>query len=276
VEDDEAISRTTQIQVASWEEFEQEIAKLEPQGRPRWDEMWFRGQRDAAWGLDTTLERRPKSSLSVDEYLRLINRIKPAIETFTGAAFVTPETPEILNSARQYDLFQNFIVTMIPYMAHLRHNSFPSPLLDWSSSPYVAAFFAFSRAVPGTDVAIFVYRERPNPTGMKIGGSDSPQIVGIGPLVKTHKRHFRQQSRYTICVEFEVQSGWSFANHGLVFGMQDRGEQDVLWKIVIPASERVKVLRHLDKFNLNEFTLFDSEEGLLEMLAMREFDLLGP
>jgi hypothetical protein len=61
-----------------------------------------------------------------------------------------------------------------------------------------------------------------------------------------------------------------------VFGIQDRGEQDLLWKIVIPGKERQKVLRHFDKFNLNEFTLFDTEEGLMEMLAMREFDLKAP
>jgi hypothetical protein len=36
---------------------------------------------------------------------------------------------------------------------------------------------------------------------------------------------------------------------------------------------RLKVLRFCDKVNLNEFTLFDSEEGLLEMQAMRVFDL---
>ena len=37
----------------------------------------------------------------------------------------------------------------------------------------------------------------------------------------------------------------------------------------MPASERMKALRYFDKFNLNEFSLFDSEEGLLEMLATR-------
>jgi len=110
---------------------------------------------------------------------------------------------------------------------------------------------------------------------MKVGGSDSPSIFSVGPLVKTHKRHFRQQSRYTICAKFEARSQWVFANHDTVFGVDDRGEQDLLWKIVIPGSERVNVLRHFDKFNLNEFTLFDTEEGLLEMLAMREFDLQG-
>ena len=43
--------------------------------------------------------------------------------------------------------------------------------------------------------------------------------------------------------------------------------------MTIPAKERLKVLRFCDKVNLNEFTLFDSEAGLLEMQAMRVFDL---
>jgi hypothetical protein len=41
----------------------------------------------------------------------------------------------------------------------------------------------------------------------------------------------------------------------------------------IPASERLKVLRFCEKVNLNDFTLFDSEEALLEQLAMKVFDL---
>jgi hypothetical protein len=43
--------------------------------------------------------------------------------------------------------------------------------------------------------------------------------------------------------------------------------------MTIPVTERQKVLRQFDKFNLNEFTLFASEEGLLEMLAMRVIDM---
>jgi hypothetical protein len=60
--------------------------------------------------------------------------------------------------------------------------------------------------------------------------------------------------------------------HQGVFNI-NRSDQDLLWKIEIPASERVKVLHFLDKFNLNAFSLFDSEESLMETLAFRGIDL---
>jgi hypothetical protein len=78
--------------------------------------------------------------------------------------------------------------------------------------------------------------------------------------------------RYTVCVKFE-NGQWFFSPHDAVFGQKDNLNQDLLWKMTIPAKERLKVLRFCDKVNLNEFTLFDSEEGLLEMQAMRLFDL---
>jgi hypothetical protein len=90
--------------------------------------------------------------------------------------------------------------------------------------------------------------------------------------MKTHKRHFRQQSRYTACVRFKDDQ-WYFAPHDSVFGTNDNLRQDLLWKMTVPAKERQKALQCFDKCNLNEFTLFDSEEGLLEMLAARVIDM---
>jgi hypothetical protein len=88
--------------------------------------------------------------------------------------------------------------------------------------------------------------------------------------VKTHTRHFRQQSRYTICCEFREPTGWWFTSHERVFALsQQGGTQDLLWKITIPASERTKVLSYLDEFNLNAFSLFGSDESLMETLAFR-------
>ncbi len=51
-----------------------------------------------------------------------------------------------------------------------------------------------------------------------------------------------------------------------------RGEatQDVLWKFNIPWVERRKVMKFLDEHNLNAFSLFESNEGLVETLAVRK------
>jgi hypothetical protein len=272
MEPDEPAPRTTHYQLHSWEEFHRLVESFEGPGRKPWDEVWFRGQADARWQLNTTLERRSPTLRSVAAYLNRIAEIKPYVETFTGAEFHLPSQKDVEETCREYDRFEWVLRQSITYLAHLRHGGFPSPLLDWTRSPYVAAYFAFSRARHDGNVAIYAYRERPN--NMKIAGSDSPQIVSFGPIVKTHKRHFRQQSRYTVCVSFDLgRRQWFFVPHDSVFEVRDHLQQDMLWKITIPTGERRKALEFFDKFNLNEFTLFDSEEGLLEMLAARVIDM---
>ena len=90
----------------------------------------------------------------------------------------------------------------------------------------------------------------------------------IGPYVRSHRRHFRQQSDYTICGNFVENSGWHFYPHERVFGQSPK--QDFLWKFNLPSTERFKVLRLLNDYNLNAFSLFDNEESLLETMWFRE------
>ena len=47
---------------------------------------------------------------------------------------------------------------------------------------------------------------------------------------------------------------------------------DVIWKFNLPATERLKVLKLLDRSNINAFSLFQSEESLMETMAFRELD----
>ncbi len=262
------------IDVETWEQFEDE---LKNRGISIGQRYLFRGQSNACWALDTTLERTGERDMFFSDYYNLISAIRPQVETFTRHEWdELPSPQDVLTSASEYDSFNLMIGGFGPfpaysYMAYLRHHNFPSPLLDWSRTPYVAAYFAFRNAIKQR-VAIYVYSERPE--GFKFHSSKEPQIRPLGHYVKTHRRHFLQQSEYTICWSFQ-NDGWHFAPHANVFSL-DAPNQDVLWKFTIPATERVKVLNLLDAHNLNAFSLFDSEEALMETLAIRHIDFKEP
>jgi len=50
-------------------------------------------------------------------------------------------------------------------------------------------------------------------------------------------------------------------------------ENFVICKFDLPASERLAVLKELDECNVNAFTLFGSEESLMQTLAFNQFEL---
>jgi hypothetical protein len=265
------------VYLPDWTAFTGELQKLREElarnvsGEP--PEILFRGQSDSNWRLKTTLERADCEGMSFEDYYRLVvSRARPTVEAFTGATWEVPEFSLRLAEEFRRDR-ELFSLRKFPsdgfyrYMIYLRHHGFPSPLLDWTSSMNVAAFFAFREANTAEKRSIFVYCE--NPYGVTGGTVGEPAMRAVGKYVRTHARHFRQHSDYTICAAFdESTGGWRFHQHDPVFW--NRGKQNYLWKFDLPSTERMKVLKSLDDYNLNAFSLFDTEEALLETVWLRE------
>ena len=264
----------------NWDAFAAELQKLrdglpkDASGKP--PELLFRGQSDSAWLLTTTLERAGCEGMSFGEYYRLaVHRVRPAVEALTGATWDVPYYDLAMGEAFLTDR-ELFFPGGFPsdrfyrYMAYLRHHGFPSPLLDWTSSVNVAAFFAFRETGKAETRSIYVYCESPH--GTKGGAVGEPSMRVIGRYVRTHARHFRQQSDYTICAAFDEKgAGWRFHPHDSVFEVfGNRRRQDYVWKFVFPSTERTAILKSLDQYNLNAFSLFDSQETLLETMWLRE------
>ena len=261
-----------EIDVNSWEEFEQQLKDLRehvnsPESAAL--SMLFRGQENSCWPLATTLERSNQLEMLFQDYYRLISRVKPQVESFTGNEWQIPGYPEVERLVQEYDAFSADLtfgrLPGYPYMAYLRHHGFPSPLLDWTRSSNIAAYFAFSKADDEMDdrkVSIYVF----SAAASQGGGNRKPQMCRLGPYARTHRRHFLQQCEYTMCVIFK--EDWRFEGYQKAFDA--RNKPGACWKFNIPSTERLKVLKSLDEYNLNSFSLFDSEEALMETMSLRE------
>jgi len=223
----------------------------------------FRGQADQRWSLSTTLERFSTKPWSVKDYYRLLLSVAPAVASLT---------PQVWHPDADLDVDEGYHGPPPGYefMIYLRHHGFPSPLLDWTRSPYVAAFFAFAlRPSPSCEaVAVFAFREHVGQG--KLWSSDGARIIGLGPYTVTHERHYSQLSEYTICkrpVDDSYRySGHEDALHGRVI------PQDVLTKYVIPVKQRARFLRKLELMNIHAYSLFRDESSLMQTLAYREIE----
>ncbi len=261
------------VAIKSWDNFENQISELYGAGdtksvNARSSAVLFRGQSDSEWDLKSTLERYLNcDKISISEYYKIIYNAKSRIENATNKKWNIPATSD-------YEIYLKASTSGIAdleyrdYMVYLRHHGFPSPLLDWTSSHDIAAYFAFHEK-RSDKVAIFAYIE--NVSSGKSGRSYEPNIATFNsPCKPTTNRHFKQQSTYTICSMKDNKDQSYYSCHGNVFTRNERS-QDLLLKIILPSSERLRVLKHISMKGINAYALFESTESLMETIAFEEF-----
>ena len=259
----------TEIKLDSWEQLQAEIENLVESLGEKSDDLLFRGQADSSWELDTTMERKLKTPISLSRYYRFAYTAKPRLETFVESSWDIPTPPEYDNWLKEKDTLSFVPLPGYDYLAYLRHHGFPSPFLDWTASPYIAKFFAFNGCCSSEKASVSIYCYLEHADIGKIRSSDQPAIYVFGPYAKVHKRHVLQQSQYTICVELDDEYNPIYANHELVFRKSDV-RQDRLWKFNVPSNLRNQALKSLNKMNINSYSLFGSEDSLVESISTNE------
>jgi hypothetical protein len=263
------------VELDSWPAFETEIGRIQGAygtykvaNHDLPNKILFRGHSDAFWSLQTTLERFSVRPWTVVSYMEAAHACLPQLESYLDRSWGIPDYwPDVEESVRQKLKAGRAVVPHYDYWAYLRHHGFPSPLLDWTESPFVAAFFAFEQ--PDADqVAVYCYVETTR--GHKWSFTANPRITVQGPYVRTDRRHFLQQAWYTVAHQVDGDDH-RFVNHESVFDRPEAG-QDVLIKLVMPSAVRDAALRALLSFNITRFSLFQSSEALVRTLAYTEIE----
>lgn len=207
--------------------------------------MIYRGQRDSTWPLRTSIDRifleQHKKVPTVADAEKHLRTFQFATRGRLGQGW-SPSDDDSWWSLGQ-------------------HFGLATPLLDWTESPYVAAYFAFSEPSNclGTDskerIVYCLDRLEIEKANAGLGLLNQVQI--IEPLQDQNARLVSQRGLFTKLPLGTDLENWVREN------FQGNNDQGILVKIVIPESvqDREKFLRFLNRKNINPLTLFPDLSG---------------
>lgn len=150
----------------------------------------------------------------------------------------------------------------------LQHHGYPTPLIDWSFSPFVAAFFAFQSATDATSAPrIYAFDQaRWNDRYGKIQffvDAAPDQLVVLETMAVANPRHVPQQSISTVTNIADVEA--------FIRGREQEDGQAYLTACDLPVGSRPQIMRELELMGITYGSLFPGLDGICRDMRDRLF-----
>lgn len=227
----------------SWADYKHRIiAERFADGRFRRGMYLFRGQGGESWKLSSTFDRWYKGDHG--DKVRVADQL---LDQFTKECELE-NIPEALR------------VDKMKMLSFAQHNGLPTRLLDWSESPYVAAFFALSghlrHGVNGEEnVAIWVLDMR-NSIWHEQYGCEIVSVPSYG-----NERIYNQHGKFTY-----LKAPYDSIDE---YVAQFKSDKTGLWRYLVPTRDAAAAMSDLDAMGLNHARIYPGIGGNAKAAEVR-------
>ncbi len=213
----------------------------------------YRGQENSNWKLQTSFHREAeKRNMDLMFYT---NNIIPLI-----SQRIIAEGFEVHN--------MNDIQNYNSFLSKLQHHGFPSPFLDWTYSPYIAAYFGIlsSSESESDTFSIYVFdhykwvKNNYQPIDLL---NKEPFVSTFMPYYNNNPRLISQKSILTVTNQNDIEEYLNF--------MGKHQQSEYLYKINILKSEINTIQKDLNYMGINKRSLFPKLDDICSMMKQSFF-----
>ncbi len=229
------------VEFADWHDFKSGFRDELGSGRPIIQRYVFRGQANASWGIMSSFDRSIPAHLTdrEREYTKFLSFFR----------LLNERVGTDLSSLGDLDL-----------AGIAQHYGMPTRLIDWSRSPYVAAYFAFYYCRLSDD-------SDPNVAIWAIDTVEFERAVDKRKFQICNTKPYRNYRINRQAGKFISACGAESSLSGYISGL--RSDCPLLIKFVIPVEESAEALNDLILMGLSPADIYPDFEGIANYVKLR-------